>query len=60
VVAALEGHAERGRAELGDARLGITGSGVRPPGQVDEPVTLTTYDPDHPYYVAEYDLPDRG
>jgi arylsulfatase A len=60
VVAALEGHAERGRADLGDARLGITGSGVRPPGQVDEPVTLTTYDPDHPYYVAEYDLPDRG
>ena len=24
------------------------------------PVALTSYDPDHPYVVAEYDLPDRG
>ena len=24
------------------------------------PVPLTTFDPDHPYYLAEYDLPDRG
>ena len=60
VVAALEAHAERARADLGDARSGIAGSGVRPPGVVDDPVTLTTYDPDHPYYMAEYDLPDRG
>jgi arylsulfatase A len=60
VVAALQGHADRARAELGDARLGVEGAGTRPPGLVDDPVTLTTYDPDHPYYVAEYDLPDRG
>ena len=60
VVAALEAHGERARADLGDARSGIAGSGVRPPGVVDDPVTLTTYDPDHPYYMAEYDLPDRG
>jgi arylsulfatase A-like enzyme len=60
VVAALQGHADRARAELGDARLAREGAAVRPAGRVDDPVTLTTYDPDHPYYVAEYDLPDRG
>jgi arylsulfatase A-like enzyme len=60
IVAALLGHAERARAELGDERLGIRGAGVRAVGEVDEPVTLTTFDPSHPYYMAEYDLPHRG
>jgi arylsulfatase A-like enzyme len=60
VVAELLRHVERMRTDLGDARLGIKGSGVRPVGEVPDPVTLTTHDPDHPYYVAEYDLPDRG
>ena len=60
VVAELLLHAERARGELGDARLGITGRDVRPVGQVDDPVTLTTYEPGHPYYLAEYDLLDRG
>ena len=36
------------------------GDDVRPIGRVDDPAPLTTYDPDHPYFVAEYDLPDRG
>lgn len=59
-VARLEHYAERFRAELGDARLGRSGAGVRPVGRVDNPEPLTTFDPDHPYYVAEYDLGDRG
>ncbi|MCB0971997.1 MAG: Cerebroside-sulfatase, partial [Acidimicrobiales bacterium] len=60
VVARLTEAAERYRHDLGDARLGIAGAGVRPSGRVAHPVPLTTYDPDHPYVVAEYDLPDRG
>ncbi|MGH9046881.1 MAG: sulfatase family protein [Acidimicrobiales bacterium] len=60
VVGRLSAHAERARGELGDARLGIVGADTRPVGRVDHPVTLTTFDPEHPYYVAEYDLPDRG
>src|SRR5690606_15687520 len=62
VVAELQIHAERGRADLGDGRLGIEGTGRRPVGEVPvaEAVPLTRFDPDHPYYQAEYDLPDRG
>jgi arylsulfatase A-like enzyme len=60
VVAELEAHAERARHDLGDARTGRTGHQVRPAGRVSNPVALTTYDPDHPYYLAEYDLADRG
>jgi arylsulfatase A-like enzyme len=60
VVLELAQHADRARADLGDARLGIKGSGNRPVGEVDNPTTLTTYDPSHPYFMAEYDLADRG
>ena len=60
IVAELQTHADRARAELGDARLGMVGAGVRPAGRVEHPVPLTTFDPGHPYYLAEYDLPDRG
>ncbi len=60
VVADLTRLAEAARDELGDARLGRVGRGVRPIGEVREPTTLTAYDPDHPYYMAEYDLADRG
>ena len=60
VVAALRCHAERARADLGDGRLGIRGEGRRRVGEVASPVTLTTFDPAHPYYMAEYDLHDRG
>jgi arylsulfatase A-like enzyme len=52
--------AERYRDELGDGRLGIVGREVRPIGRVEQASTLTTFDPDHPYFMAEYDLPDRG
>jgi arylsulfatase A len=60
VIAAIEIHAERARASLGDALQGRRGDDVRPIGRVEHPVTLTTYDPEHPYYLAEYDLTDRG
>lgn len=60
VVAALERVADRFRADLGDARLGIVGRGCRPIGTVANPVALTSYDPTHPYVVAEYDLPHKG
>jgi arylsulfatase A-like enzyme len=60
VVASLEEHAERARTSLGDALQGRTGDDVRPVGRVPDPRTLTTYDPEHPYYLAEYDLTDRG
>ncbi len=60
IVARLDELADTARATLGDARLGRHGSEVRPIGQVDDPAPLTVFDPDHPYVVAEYDLPDRG
>lgn len=60
VVASLEAHAETAREYLGDARLGITGKDVRDIGRVEGSRPLTSYDPTHPYYMAEYDLPDRG
>ena len=60
VLAELAVHAERARASLGDALQGRTGSDLRPIGRVADPRPLTTYDPDHPYYLAEYDLSDRG
>jgi arylsulfatase A-like enzyme len=48
------------RLELGDEHLGIEGSGIRPIGKIDNPVPLTEFDPGHPYFMAEYDLADRG
>jgi hypothetical protein len=52
--------ADEVRRDLGDALRGVEGSGRRPAGRVADPRPLTTYDPDHPYVHAEYDLPDRG
>jgi arylsulfatase A len=60
VVRRLRATAEGYRGELGDGRLGIVGRDVRPIGRVEQPSTLTTFDPDHPYFMAEYDLADRG
>lgn len=60
VVERLEALAEQARMTLGDARLGRQGSDVRPVGRVDDPRPLTEFDPDHPYFMAEYDLADRG
>jgi arylsulfatase A-like enzyme len=60
VVQALTAHAAAARADLGCERLRIEGSGRRPVGHVAEPVTLTTYDPEHPYIIAMYDLTETG
>ncbi|KAI9032980.1 alkaline-phosphatase-like protein [Hyaloraphidium curvatum] len=60
VVARLEELAERGRDALGDARLGRKGRETVPIGRVERPVPLTRFDPNHPYYMAEYDLAERG
>ncbi len=60
IVKKLEAAADEIRAELGDEALGIRGQGCRPHGRVPEGRTLTTYDPEHPYIQAEYDLSDAG
>jgi arylsulfatase A-like enzyme len=60
LVAELQALAAQARTELGDARLGMKGQGIRRLGEVDHAVPLTVFDPDHPYYMSEYDLPDRG
>ncbi len=60
VVARLLDVVAAGRADLGDQALGIDGTGTRPIGRVDDPQPLTTFDPDHPYFMAEYDLHHRG
>ncbi len=60
VVRLLHAIAQGYRRELGDGRLGIAGRNVRPIGRVERPSTLTTFDPGYPYFMAEYDLDDRG
>jgi arylsulfatase A-like enzyme len=60
IVAELLTHLERARSDLGDGVAGVEGSGRRPVGRVEDPVPLATFDADHPYYMAEYDLADRG
>ncbi len=60
VVARLIAIIDEGRSALGDERLGIEGAERRPIGRVDNPVPLTEFDPHHPYFMAEYDLPHRG
>lgn len=60
VVADLERRLQACREDLGDAVTDTRGSGRRPVGYVEHPVYLTEYDPHHPYFVAEYDLSERG
>lgn len=48
------------RQDIGDEAVGIEGQNIRPVGRVENPDTLTHYDPDHPYFIAMYDLPQRG
>ena len=60
VVKELEAHADAARADLGDALVDADGANCRPVGWVENARTLTQYDPDCPYYTAEYDLSDVG
>ena len=59
VVEELTALAEAARRELGDYATETRGEGVRTPGHADHPRTLTTYDENHPYLVALYDMYDR-
>lgn len=60
VVARLTALIEACQQDLGDQVNGIQGNDVRPHGRVDNPDTLTHYDPEHPYIYAEYDKAERG
>ncbi len=60
VVADLLAIIAAARLEFGDDASGLAGSDVRPVGRVSEPVTLTVFNEDAPYFMAEYDLPERG
>ncbi len=48
------------RLDLGDAAQGIAGQNIRAIGSVDNPKTLTEYDPQHPYIIAMYDKEEFG
>jgi len=60
IVAELSKLAATCREDIGDEAEGVIGKNVRPSGRVDNPDTLTHYDPDHPYIYAEYDKYERG
>lgn len=60
VVARLEKLLKQCRLDLGDEATGIAGSHCRPPGRVENPDTLTRYEPGHPYMVAMYDIEEAG
>lgn len=60
VVSRLQALLDGARTELGDAVQGVEGSARRPVGRVTDPKKIGAFDPDHPYYMAEYDLADRG
>ncbi len=60
IVEELKSKLNECRDELGDTATGTIGGNRRPIGEVENPVMLTQYDPDYPYFIAEYDLPERG
>ncbi|MDA1258313.1 MAG: sulfatase [Chloroflexi bacterium] len=60
VVAELSALAAACREDIGDEATGVVGKNIRPAGRVDNPDTLTHYDPEHPYIYAEYDKAERG
>jgi arylsulfatase A len=59
IVSRLEELVRTARMNLGDQMTGQDGD-CRPIGRIPEGQTLTRYDPNHPYYMAEYDLAERG
>jgi len=60
IVKNLQERADAYRDDLGDHATGVTGRGRRQPGRVANARPLATYDPSHPYFCHEYDLPDAG
>lgn len=57
VVEHLQQIAQGFRDSLGDDLTNTPGRDLRPVGEVTDPQPLTTYDPNHPYMIAEYDGP---
>ena len=60
VVKALEAEIQACREDIGDKAVETEGANCRPIGVVENPEPLTTYDPNHPYIIAMYDLEDAG
>ncbi len=60
IVTRLQALADACRKDLGDSTTGVTGTGCRPIGSVENPKLLTEFRADHPYYIAMYDLNDIG
>ena len=60
IVEELSALAAACREDIGDEAEGVAGKNVRPSGHVENPDTLTHYDPEHPYIYAEYDKGERG
>jgi arylsulfatase A-like enzyme len=60
IVEKLSAMLDECRKDMGDEVTGVVGENVRPIGRVDNPDTLTHYDPNHPYIIALYDLKERG
>jgi arylsulfatase A-like enzyme len=60
IVERLQRALDAARHDLGDEATGVVGANVRPIGRVAEARPVTEFDPDHPYFQAEYDLPHRG
>lgn len=60
IVKMLEKYMVQCREDLGDESSGIQGENTRPVGKVENPHTLTNYNPDHPYIIGEYDNKDFG
>ena len=60
IVKNLMDYIRKCRKDLGDEAVGIEGKNCRSIGKIDNPDTLTHYDPEHPYIVSMYDIEDRG
>ncbi|MFC1452946.1 Cerebroside-sulfatase, partial [Verrucomicrobiota bacterium] len=60
VVRELTARVEACRRDMGDEITGVTGENVRPAGRVEHPKPLTDFDPEHPYFIAMYDMKDAG
>jgi arylsulfatase A-like enzyme len=55
VVGRLRALAQACREDIGDSAAGMQGANCRPVGRVENPDTLTHFDPANPYMVAMYD-----
>jgi len=60
IIADINAKADQWRKALGDTSLDIVGDERRPIGEVENPVPLTSFNENYPYYLAEYDLFEGG